>query len=1477
MPLSGGPSAKAGQRYETLWTVMCLTQVMRGEAESIRLEPPGVEGEGIEFRVKTISGTEYHQVKRQRTGKGNWPLSILDAERVLSDFYHKLESPEATCVFVSAHAADTLKELAERAIDAMSWEEFELDFLSSDTWSRHFDELHSRWGSPARENTYQRLNRIRVRTVDEDFLRDSVRSRLEVLVDGDPDNVSDVLSALAMNRIHHELDSSDIWDHLESRGFASPAWAMDTAIADAIAGLNDMYLAGIEPVGIGTEVVPRKEIKQILEIFDSGDGGKTVLVTGKAGVGKSSVLSQTISEIETRGWPLLSLRVDRLEPSQSPADVGRHLGLPASPISVLASIADGRDCLLVVDQLDAVSLASGRNPEFFDCIGAILSQAQHHPNIRVLSACRRFDVDNDHRLKHLVSDRGIAEEIQIEAFDDETVRGLVKKLGMDASELSPKQLALLSLPVHLRLLAEVPFSRRTRRMDFQTSKDLYDSFWRHKRDALSSRVDIVQIRSVLETMISYMDRREVLFVPESLIDDYHDVVSAMASENVLVRDGPRVSFFHESFFDYMFARTTESVDFDLTSYVLGRDQSLFIRSQIRQILLHKRDVSPDETLQTVDSLLSNSAVRVHVKSIVLSLLGSLDDPSENEWRLIEPLLGSSLSLHLWSAIDGSLPWFDLLDANGTIQEWLADEDAGLVDRAVWLLHSIHEERSDRVVALLSPYADCSDDKWRQRLRTVITYWNIGSGRDLFELARGLIEAGAIDDLLRTGDSGSTTWYAVKRLAESDPEWACDLIAVYCDRLRVLAKAEGSSNPFLDNVGRTDYGGRVVIDVAKAAPRKFIELLMPFVEKVVHANAATQHPPPWSDPIWSNRIYGYEYGLDNNFYSAIESSMCWLIINEPQTFRRYAGRFQSSQYQTIQHLLLRSYEANGKCFADEAVEYILQDRALLASGYLSDPHWATRQLLEAVTPYCSLENLGRLEEMLLGYYTDFEMHASGRALRGYSQLTLLQGVDASRLSSKAAGKLRELRRKFKDHLPSEPTGMVAGYVGSPIPQESVKKMSDDNWLGAMERYSSDSPINDHVDFLKGGALQLSQELRAETKEHPARFARLVHRMPDDANPAYFEAILQGLAETELEADAVVSACLRCHRLPNRPLGRWITRPLHALSSVTLPDGALDMVAWYATQGPESDQMYSGADLLNTGINSVRGTAADSMARLILAKEDNLTYFEPHLRCMVNDPSAAVRALVAHALLGVLRHNRDLAVELFVKLCDADDELLATHYVETFLKYAVQTHYSQLEPVLIRMIESNSEGVATAGARQVCLASLTVAEALGLARRCVSGSEALRLGAAEIYCANLKMAAHREECEAMLRTLFSDPSAAIRSSASRCFLEFEAAELGQYQGLITAFIESPSFDTEFNPLIHALDITTARMPEITLATCEKYLDMTDEYGEGTEISRLVIRVYSQNPDAHVRSRCLDIIDRMSLLRTLGLDSVIDEFDR
>ena len=550
------------------------------------------------------------------------------------------------------------------------------------------------------------------------------------------------------------------------------------------------------------------------------------------------------------------------------------------------------------------------------------------------------------------------------------------------------------------------------------------------------------------------------------------------------------------------------------------------------------------------------------------------------------------------------------------------------------------------------------------------------------------------------------------------------------------------------------------------------------------------------------------------------------MNEPDQFRAYATALRESEFATMQNLLLRSYAAGGEVFADEAIEYLLEDAVKRFSiGYVStSSDDAVEQLVGIVTPFCSSANFGSLEQAILDYYPERERGAGNRRWWGISQLRLLSNLEPSRLSERSARRLQELRRKFEDVGPLERRGVEGGRVNSPIPESSTSMMSDDQWLGAIKRYYSDSPSYRPGKFLDGGAHELSQLLETQTREDPLRFANLVHRIPDDSNPSYFAAILRGLVGADIEIETVVKACLRCHKIPGHPLGRWVTRPLVHFPGSQLPDDALEMLAWYATKHLDPAQMTVTSDVtfyqdgqenqhydpIMVGINSVRGSAARSIAELLSPNDRYLSFFESHLKLMVKDPSDATRACVAKALLGVLRHDRDLAVELFVELCDADERLLATRYFEDFLKYAVPTHFTRLEPILARMMKSEFETVGTAGALWVCYASLMVEEALPLAILCPYGSKPQRLGTAEVYAANLKLSAHRAISEEMLGKLFSDSDVEVRHEAARCFYGFEGQDLGEYVNLTKEYIQSPAFEPDHNPLFDALEKTTANVP-------------------------------------------------------------------
>ena len=1534
MPLSGGASDKAGNRYELIWTVRCMMRALKGEAVSIYLEPPGSEGEGIEFSVTTPSGTEYHQVKRQLTGRGVWSLSELNRRGVLAHFYQRLGGPSASCVFTSSHAAHPLDELACRARQSGSFEEFVQKFVDSSDWAQHFNRLHTLWDSPSKEDSYRRLRRIHVRTISERDLRESVEFVLESLLARNPSNALSALIDFAFEQVHQRLTSTDIWQFLESRDFTRQTWAQDQDVADVIGELNLTYEASLRPLGIRGKTIPRNEVDQILEIFGGDQMGNTVLVSGKAGVGKTSVISQTLARIEDRDWPMLALRVDRLEVSVTPTQLGQSIGLPASPVSVLAALAEGRDCLLVVDQMDAVSLASGRNPEFFDCIGAMLQQAQRIPNMKVLTACRKFDIENDHRLRDLIGDGGIASEVPVVQFNESTVRDLVEDLGLAASRLTAKQVELLSLPIHLKLLAESVSENPDESLGFQTATDLYNRFWEYKRAIMGSQgISLVQMQRIVNLMTDRIAERQVLFVPAALLDEYADTVSVMVSENILVRDGQRVSLFHEGFFDYIFARRFLSEDSDLVSYILDQEQSLFIRSQVRQVLLHQRDLSSQDFSRNLEAVLNHASVRAHLKTISLSLIRSFNDPTEEEWGVLKPLLDTDLSEHLMAAMHGSVAWFDLLDRIGTVRQWLESEDVRVVNRIMWLLHPIQNERASRIAELLSPFVG-SSESWNGRLTSLYLRSNFGASSEYFDFALRLVDAGALDELLDPANYEDYVWQPLKNLVESEPVWVCKLIASYLQRSCVFVRKSGRSNPFPPKYNAPRSGQEVITAAANAKPQEFVELLLSFLTIIVEANADKGYGPPWGDRIWGYGGSGKYPGLDDTFFMGIESAMRWVAINKPDEFRVYAGNLRESEYLTFQYLLVRSYAADGQQYADEAIGYVLEDFAKkLEIDYRSNSSGSPiQQLLIEVTPYCSDANLALMEQCILDYYPEWEQGAGGRKTRGASQLQLLESIESSRLTEKAFRMLQELRRKFGNKVPLDPPGIEGGFVGPPIPESSAGKMNDNEWLGAIQRYSSDSPRIEPGKLLVGGAHQLSQILERQTREGPERFAKLIHGIPDEANLAYFEAILRGITEADIDMETVVDACLRCHRIPSRPSGRWITQPLARITDFPLPDEALEMVAWYATKDPDPDpvqvssnvtysqsgQEFERYEPLSVGINTVRGTAAGSAARLIFQDERYLTFFRPHLKKMVNDPSDAVLSCVVEPLLGVLRYDRDLAVELFLELCttkdgadaghlavlpqwlrkcvtlvrrafkrapiqfkqNLDERLLTTNYAEMFLKYATQTHFRQLEPVLSRMLESDIEEVATVGARWVCYASLTVEEALPLARRSISGKEAHRRGAATVYSANIKISAHRSASEEMLARLFSDPDAEVRREAARCFYDFQGRELQDCQNLARGFICSPSFESRHNPLIDALEKTTADIPDIVLMACARVFDLA---GEDTSdiitatAAKLIVRVYSRTADPSLRSRCLDIIDRMTLLRAYGLDTVTDEYDR
>ena len=146
------------------------------KADSIRLEPPDLEGQGFEFRITKQGIQEYHQVKRQRS-IGHWTLNALKKEGVLTNFIAKLHerSDGALCIRLCISAGQ-LAELSDRARRSADWEEFNTAFINSYQMRTNFDLVRNSHSGLQKQETYELLKRVHIRTLDESSLRTKIET-----------------------------------------------------------------------------------------------------------------------------------------------------------------------------------------------------------------------------------------------------------------------------------------------------------------------------------------------------------------------------------------------------------------------------------------------------------------------------------------------------------------------------------------------------------------------------------------------------------------------------------------------------------------------------------------------------------------------------------------------------------------------------------------------------------------------------------------------------------------------------------------------------------------------------------------------------------------------------------------------------------------------------------------------------------------------------------------------------------------------------------------------------------------------------------------------------------------------------------------------------------------------------------------------------------------------------------------------------
>ena len=1506
MTLPGGAAAKIGNRYETWWTLSEFVRMLRGDTEAIRLEVPGIDK--AEFVVTTGARRELHQAKRSHPS-GKWSLATLRADGLLQAIGRQLADNTERFVFASGSDARELSDLCDAARHAESEDEFERDFLAAKDRKANFEKLLNCWACDL-PTTVERLRRIEVHSIDERELERTVRWGVQALFVADPKRVLSELREIVDNSVHCTITHQGLVGELSRRGFLRRRVTSPASAGVTIHTATARFLDGARRRLIQQQLVPRAAAGALLSRL--GETTTDSVMTGRAGSGKTACVVEVVDGLREQGVPVMAFRLDRLVSASSTAELGQRLDLEESPVLVLAAAAEaaGRPGVLIVDQLDAVSTMSGRTSGAFEIVERLLQEARGmraRVTIHTVVVCRAFDWKHDSRLRQLMPDSHA--QVDVTEFTVDEVKTILPRAGFDSALFRPRQLEILQLPQNLSLFLEAGFDA-SRAPTFRTSTEIFDRYWDAKQRVVSDRVAPAAERwmEVMETLCDEMTSTQQLTVRRERLDGISTTyVDQLASEGVITFDGHRYGFGHESFFDYVFARVFVNRSKPMVAFLKASEQHLFRRTQVRQVLAYLRDADPARYVAELRDLLSDDEIRPHLKDLAFALLATITDPTDDEWTIwttwIAPALRAieddtpnpdTLSALAWRRFFGSRSWFADIDRRGMIEDWLTAGNDRLADMAVNYLWAHQRHSPDRVAALLEPYAD-RGGAWARRLRSLVERAGHHTSRRFFALFLRLVDNGTLDEARGPIAENSTFWRVLHNFGEIRPEWVPEVLAHRLRRRLTVIRAAGEDLGERELLG-CDYSAvEMIAKSAERAPAVFVEHVLPIVLEISDS-ALTGDKPPKHDAVWSILVKTEHPDGEDACLSRLASALAALAREHSLDVRGVITDLRRRDTHIANHLLLALYRGGAAHYGDEAITLLSDEPWRFQCGFADSPHWCAMEVIRAIVPHCTTDNRERIEAVILGYAPPYERTQDGYRLFGRAQLDLLSAFPAELRSPSANTRFHELVRKFGEP-DNEPREITADFVEPPIEKTATDRMTDDQWLRAIDKYRSKHPtMYSADDALKGGARELAQTLAERVKEKPDRFARLSLRFPADANPVYLTHTLNALRTTAVASDLKLQVCRKAFAESPGPCGQSITDVLGSIED-PLPDKAVHMLHWLATEHEDpatetwqadagGGQPYYNGDILTAGINTTRGRAANGIQDLILNDAAYIDRFRPTLDRMIQDPSAAVRSCVAGTIRAIASHAPALGMSLFLNMNLSEDRLLATRHAYAFIRGSLRDGFAELRPIVEAMLRSSEPGVCEAGARLASIAALHHESASDLADEGLRGGVHQRLGVATVASANIAAPECRAWSEARLVVLFDDDDASVRREAASCFRRVSDDSLETYGGLIEAFGNSRAFAEGSFSLFRALEHSRTRLPGMTCRVCETFLDRfageardapLGRFGDTHTVAKLIFRTYQQHQHDEWTARSLDLIDRVCLEGILGAEDEFEQFER
>lgn len=1272
---TAGRNDKLGNRYERNCIIKTILEVVDEKINSCSFECLGKDEVATDILIIDNDGNKTNiQCKERNASNDNWTFGDLKKYDLIKKWKIHLDSNEKTMVSLQTPITFiALTDLCKRAVNNNGDHKlfFENQIKNSSKTFVAFKSYCKSAGLNFENDNDIRiamnyLSRTKVEHVPDETLKELILMYIRFLFMGNEEDIYNKFLDLVCNKdiMGHVIDRIFLNKFFKEKNIILNDLSNDSINFPTIERLNNDYKNSINL--INNSYIKRSELDYCI---DKINDGKSLLIHGKAGYGKSGLTHGLIDYFENNDYVYLAIKLDKKIPENSIKDWSEKLGFNTSFVACLNKFSENRKCVLILDQLDALRWTRNHNKGSIDVCFNIIDEIKNinllrKEKISVILVCRTFDFENDSSINKLInSTKKDWDKVSVGLLQDSDVKCIV---GNDFYKYSLKLKNMLKVPSNLFIwkMANIGDDYKS----IRNIGDLIKRWWQEiERNAIEVGFNSGELSKAKNEIVNKMNNFGKISLSTIFLKDIDsNILDYLCSKELLILSDNSISFSHQSILDYYLVENM------ISDYMNGKSiddligdrikQTPNVRYQLQMFLEIMYDIDKDKFVEAIDYVINSKKIRSYLKYIAFDVLGLIPVVTKN---IEDYILHNYKRIELFddyinSVFMGHEKIISLLINNKVFEDCLND---GKTDLIVDLLRSISDNFTDVEVNFIKEQLFISEEM-DKILYKCFPLEMIYDTDEMFELRLNLYEK--YDDLL------IDCYFNLDELIKKYEDRAIKMLVLLAKKF-IFKKQHMKCTDLM-----FEYNEKIeIIDGIYV-----INNLLPLIPQSIEKCDIYE---------WEN-CRSYEKNVQRIIISVLKKAILNLIDNDCEKIFELFEPYFNKGFVVHNELILYSFSKMSFNYANRIMNYLFSDidnNCFEYTSGLSSSISMTKDIVAKFIEYIDSETLSVVENKLLSYKPkemvedckyyisikkkDFRL-SSNLSYWGDFQYEILEKIPDNLLTKKSFDLKKVLRRKYQSKYESKfkNNHCISGSVISPV---AKKELSDKSWLSIIKNKKIINNRKSNYDkktstFVESSLYEFQSSLSVCVKKEPVRFINLFVDNCKEILSEYVYTLFDSLAYSEClnnvsnelleklfitfdyKQNDYKLAALICEIIHRKDDIYWSNNVINILKNIYNDIMNGNIKEEYIKHDDERD-IASEFELVV--INSFIGKFSKAIASILWNDDYVLEEFKDIVDEMMNSKDSYVRLSILYILHPILKYDFYWACDRIISLFD---------YIETY---------------------------------------------------------------------------------------------------------------------------------------------------------------------------------------------------------------------